>query len=245
MTASGLWPSTHLTERLPHHPAYRSVPGGSGRCGHENPGTPSPSTGRSIAPDSTPIGCYGTSADCARRSSDSFSALRPIPAAISPSADFSVRLVTVALCALCASFATLRTSLRLSCALRAGQAQREISPGKNARLRCTTAGFTPLRLDHDSFAVSGALALLGSAFYPILVHRLAAYAPRFLPTIGHPHAVALHFVRCDQLTAGLTPAGVRPCWAHQKKTPPKQGLSAEKLVTDSSRLAQPAPSRKA
>ena len=93
----------------------------------------------------------------------------------------------------------------------------EISPGKNALLLCTTAGSTPLRLDHQSFAVHCPLALLHSAFYPVLVHRLADYAPRFLPTLGHPHAVALHFVRCDQLTAGLAPAGVRPCWAHNKK----------------------------
>jgi hypothetical protein len=71
------------------------------------------------------------------------------------------------------------------------------------------------RLDHESFAVIGPLALLGSAFYPVLVHRLADYDPRFLLTLGRPNAVALHFVRCDQLTAGLTPAGVRPCWAHQ------------------------------
>ncbi|MBZ0179995.1 MAG: hypothetical protein K8F36_11945, partial [Melioribacteraceae bacterium] len=41
-----------------------------------------------------------------------------------------------------------------------------------------------------------------------------SFAPRFLPTLGHPHAVALRFVRCDQLTAGLAPARVRPCWAH-------------------------------
>ena len=63
------------------------------------------------------------------------------------------------------------------------------------------------------------LALLGSACYPILVHRLAVYAPRFLPTLGRPHAVALHFVRCDQLTAGLSPAGMRPCWAHKQQGP--------------------------
>ena len=44
-----------------------------------------------------------------------------------------------------------------------------------------------------------------------------SFAPRFLPTLGRPHAVALHFVRCDQLTAGLAPAGVRPCRAHKKK----------------------------
>jgi len=109
------------------------------------------------------------------------------------------------------------------------QAQGEISPGKNALLRCTTAGFTPPRLDHKSFAVSCPLALLGSAFYPILVHRLAAYAPRFLPTFSHPHAVALHFVRCDQLTAGLAPAGVRPCWAHQKKPRQEPGLGRDKV----------------
>ena len=54
------------------------------------------------------------------------------------------------------------------------QAQGEISPGKNALLHCTTAGSTPLRLDHESFVVYGPLALLGSAFYPVLVHRLAA-----------------------------------------------------------------------
>ena len=44
-----------------------------------------------------------------------------------------------------------------------------------------------------------------------------SFAPRFLPTLGRPHAVALHFVRCDQLTAGLAPAGVRPCRAHMEQ----------------------------
>ncbi|RZO07328.1 hypothetical protein EKG40_14990, partial [Pseudomonas moorei] len=41
---------------------------------------------------------------------------------------------------------------------------------------------------------------------------------RFLPTLGRPHAVALHFVRCGQLTAGLSPTRLRPCWAHIKKS---------------------------
>ena len=63
-------------------------------------------------------------------------------------------------------------SLRVSTS--AFQPRGEISPGKNALLRCTTAGSTPRRLDHESFVVSCPLALLGSAFYPILVHRLAA-----------------------------------------------------------------------
>ena len=85
-----------------------------------------------------------------------------------------------------------------------------ISPSKNAFLHCTSAGSTPLRLDHESFVVTCPLALLGSAFYPVLVHRLAIYAPRFLPTLGRPHAVALHFARCDQLATGLAPVGLRP-----------------------------------
>ena len=83
-----------------------------------------------------------------------------------------------------------------------------------AHLHRTTAAFTPPRLGHKSFAVMGLLALLGNAFYAVLVHRLTIYAPRFLPTLGRPHAVALHFAHCDQLAAGLAPAGVRPCWAH-------------------------------
>ena len=54
------------------------------------------------------------------------------------------------------------------------QVQGKISPGKNALLHCTTAASTPLCLDHESFVVIGPLALLRSAFYTVLVHRLAA-----------------------------------------------------------------------
>ncbi|MBU3697950.1 MAG: hypothetical protein FGM13_14885, partial [Dechloromonas sp.] len=50
------------------------------------------------------------------------------------------------------------------------------------------------------------------------VHRLAVYAPRFLPTLSRPYAVALHFVRCDQLTAGLAPAGALPILGAPKET---------------------------
>src|SRR5690606_6497044 len=39
-------------------------------------------------------------------------------------------------------------------------------------------------------------------------------------------AVAFHFVRCDQLTGGLAPPGVRPCWAHIKKAGTPPGLIA-------------------
>ena len=71
-------------------------------------------------------------------------------------------------------------------------------------------------LGHKSFVVSCPLPLLGNAFYAVLVHRLTIYAPHFLPTLGRPYAVVLHFAHCDQLAAGLSPAGVRPCWAHIK-----------------------------
>ena len=66
------------------------------------------------------------------------------------------------------------------------QAQGEISPGKNALLHCTTAGFTPPPLGHESFAVSCPLALVGTAFYPVLVHR-----PAVSLHASSPHSVAL------------------------------------------------------
>ncbi len=70
------------------------------------------------------------------------------------------------------------------------QASGEISPGKNALLYCTTAEFTPLRLDHESFVVYGPLALLGNAFYSVLVHRLAASIHA-----ASPHSVTLMQLR--------------------------------------------------
>ena len=70
----------------------------------------------------------------------------------------------------------------------------EISPGKNALLHRTTAGFTPLRLDHESFAEACPLALPGNAFYPILVHRLAASLHA-----SFPHSVTLMQLRFTSL----------------------------------------------
>jgi len=49
-----------------------------------------------------------------------------------------------------------------------------------------------------------------------------SFDPRFLPTLGHPHAVALPFARCDLLVTGLAPVRVRPCWAHKQKGPGSQ-----------------------
>src|ERR1700680_3361391 len=74
------------------------------------------------------------------------------------------------------------------------QAQGEISPGKNALLHCTAAGSTPLPIDHESFAVLGPLALVGNAFYPVLVHRPAASFHA-----SFPHSVALMQLRFASL----------------------------------------------
>jgi hypothetical protein len=119
---------------------------------------------------------------------------------------------------------TTTTSADFSLRLRPSpfQAQGEISPGKNALLRCTTAGFTPPRLDHESFAEFRLLALLGSAFYPVPVHRLAVSIHA-----SSPHSVTLMQLRFTSLVvinlredlhlqecarAGRTKKGrVRPC----------------------------------
>ena len=53
-----------------------------------------------------------------------------------------------------------------------------------------------LGLSHKSFAVSCPLASLGSAFYAVLVHRLAIYDPR-LPI---PHSVTLMQLRFTSFT---------------------------------------------
>ncbi len=56
------------------------------------------------------------------------------------------------------------------------------------------------------------LKRLVNASYPI--HRLTVYVP---------HSVALmqlRFARRDQLSTGLAPVGVSPCWAHKKKPHP-------------------------
>jgi len=86
-----------------------------------------------------------------------------------------------------------------------------------ALLHHTAAASTPLHFDHKSFAVHRPLTLLGSAFYAIRVPRLMIYDSCFLSTVDYSSAVALHFARCGQLAAGLSPAGVRPCWAHNEK----------------------------
>jgi hypothetical protein len=74
-----------------------------------------------------------------------------------------------------------------------------------------------LALGHESFAVLCLLALAGATSDAVRVPRLAVYAPRFLPTLGRPHAVALRLPRCGPLGRGLAPRGSRPSWAHKDK----------------------------
>src|SRR5690606_39853317 len=61
---------------------------------------------------------------------------------------------------------------------------------KDAILHRTTAGSTPPPFDHEGFATSCPLALVGIAFYPVLVHRLAASLHA-----SSPHSVALMQLR--------------------------------------------------
>jgi len=69
------------------------------------------------------------------------------------------------------------------------QAQGEISPGKNIGFRCATAGSTPPRLGHESFAVLCPLALLGAASYPVPVRRPAASLPTSFTPSSRPGAL--------------------------------------------------------
>ena len=97
----------------------------------------------------------------------------------------------------------------------AEQPQGEISPGKGTRsFTAQPPHLRRLAFGHKSFAVDCLLALAGAASDAIRVPRLTVYAPRFLPTLGRPHAVALHLPRCGQLGRGLAPRRSRPCWAH-------------------------------
>lgn len=69
------------------------------------------------------------------------------------------------------------------------QVRGEISPGKNAILHRTTAGFMLPPFDHKSFAVYCPHTLADIALHPILVHRLTAST----------HAISPHSVPLMQL----------------------------------------------
>ena len=104
------------------------------------------------------------------------------------------------------------------------QAQDEISPGKSTIRHRTTAGFTPpdpwpQELRNPLPARPGRLRLVSGS-----CPSARGFAPRFLPTLGHPRAVALRFACCGQLTRGLTPPRSRPCWAHNGRPRSWRGL---------------------
>jgi len=99
------------------------------------------------------------------------------------------------------------------------QAQGEISPGKNAILHCTTAGSTPPDLWPQKLRDSMPARLGRQRLLSDSCTSARSFVTRFLPTLGHPHAVALHFVRCGQLTGGLAHPRLCPCWAHKEKAP--------------------------
>ena len=69
-----------------------------------------------------------------------------------------------------------------------------------ALLHHTTAASTPLRLDHNSFAVSSPLALLGSAFYAVRVPRLMIYDPCRAACGTSPQSITLLQLRFTSLT---------------------------------------------
>jgi len=59
--------------------------------------------------------------------------------------------------------------------------------------------------------------------------RFLFIGSQFMLCASFPHSVTLmqlrlRFARCDQLAAGLAPAGVRPCWAHKSKKPSQDGF---------------------
>jgi len=69
-----------------------------------------------------------------------------------------------------------------------------------------------------AFAVASLLALVTLAIKSVAEWRMERERD-ILPTLGHPHAVALRSVRCDQLTGGLAPPRVRPLPGAPKKSP--------------------------
>jgi hypothetical protein len=52
----------------------------------------------------------------------------------------------------------------------------------------------------------------------------------FLPTLGCPRTVALHFTHRDQLVTVRAPVRVRPCWAHKKTPAPERDPQARVSV---------------
>ena len=116
-------------------------------------------------------------------------------------------------------------------------------PGKNAILHRTTAALRRMALGHESFAVTCLLALAGAASDAVRVPRLTVYALRLLPTLSHPHAVALRLPRCGQLGRGLPPQRSRPCCAHMKRAASRRPSILQRLTADQKRCQTPTAKR--
>ena len=97
---------------------------------------------------------------------------------------------------------------------------------KAAVLRHATGRFTAPSFGHESFAARCPLALVVTASHLLSVRRPVTSFPASFPRLGHPAAVAVPFVRCGQLTVGLSPPGQRPCWAH---TSPRSAFALSAL----------------
>jgi hypothetical protein len=84
-----------------------------------------------------------------------------------------------------------------------------------------TAAPTPPRLDHESFAVHGPRALLGSDRYAIVVDRLAIYA-------SFPHSVILMQLPFTSFLVIDSRRDLHPqvCAQQQQKSPLKAGFFA-------------------
>ena len=98
------------------------------------------------------------------------------------------------------------------------QALGETSPGKNDDLPRTIAGSTPLPLGRRSFAVSGPLAPVRSASYPVPVRRLTGSFHASFSACLTTNALRFPSVPCDQVPGGLSPPSHRPCRAHHKQS---------------------------
>jgi hypothetical protein len=120
--------------------------------------------------------------------------------------------------------ARIRTGVALSgasCRRRASP-RRGVSPGKNADLRRTTAGYTTpkpwSRELRSHLPARPARHRLRSSSCP----SARSFAARFLHAVLADRRSADRFARHDQLTKGLLPPSQRPCRAH-KIGPPLAG----------------------
>ena len=108
------------------------------------------------------------------------------------------------------------------------QASGETSPGKNDDLPRTIAGSTPLPLGRRSFAVSGPLAPVRSASYPVPVRRLTGSFHASFSVRLTTNALRFPSVSATRFREDFHLPSHRPCRAHHQKagSPLLTGLPA-------------------